>query len=448
MADHLLSCEASGAAPRNENRSRRPLGQFREQSLQPRSESDSTVRISQLRRDAERGNGRHDRPLRSLTPRVTASNIEPTHFSGVPMKNRYSLKLALLVLAASAVWTAAAPQAEEPSATLSGEVRAAKPFQAAEVYIRNIDKHVLYMVYTESGRYETTKLLSGHYEVAVKKNGFTTDVQKVQAKAGAKLKADFSLTEGSFTPAQLALFNGPGPLRPQPLPVPYDELYPAGVGKAVVERTCVACHGSNFLPRRKWTEQSANAALDLMMNVSGGARGGGMITPAMMSPADRQAALAYITANFGADKPARSTKVEEYPLDEKVLGRAMYIEYYLPLDSPGSNDSLPVGPFGRGRRTQEPHFDSAGNVWYTDRGTPNRIGRVDPRTAEFKDFVLPVPTADPHGLTVDKQGNVFWAETNGFHLGRLDPKTGAMQRYDMNADGKSKGSLGHTPVLD
>src|SRR5438034_9911108 len=84
MADHLLSCEASGAAPRNENRSRRPLGQFRQQSLQPRSESDSTVRISKLRRDAERGNGRRDRPLRSLTPPVTASSIEPTHFSGVP----------------------------------------------------------------------------------------------------------------------------------------------------------------------------------------------------------------------------------------------------------------------------------------------------------------------------------------------------------------------------
>src|SRR2546426_7684442 len=77
MADHLLSCEASGAAPRNENRSRRPLGQFREQSLQPRSESDSTVRISKLRRDAERGNGRHDRPLRSLTPRVTTRPTPP-----------------------------------------------------------------------------------------------------------------------------------------------------------------------------------------------------------------------------------------------------------------------------------------------------------------------------------------------------------------------------------
>ena len=80
------------------------------------------------------------------------------------MKNRYSLKLALLVLAASAVWTAAAPQAEEPSATLAGEVRAAKPFQAAEVYIRNIDKHVLYMVYSESGRYEATRPLSGNHE--------------------------------------------------------------------------------------------------------------------------------------------------------------------------------------------------------------------------------------------------------------------------------------------
>src|SRR5206468_7485940 len=107
------------------------------------------------------------------------------------MKNRYSLKLALLVLAASAVWTAAAPQAEEPSATLSGEVRAAKPFQAAEVYIRNIDKHVLYMVYTESGRYEATKLLPGNYEVSVKKNGFTADRSKDSGQSRRKTQSRF-----------------------------------------------------------------------------------------------------------------------------------------------------------------------------------------------------------------------------------------------------------------
>ena len=104
--------------------------------------------------------------------------------------------------------------------------------------------------------------------------------------------------------------------------------------------------------------------------------------------------------------PVRAVKVQEYPIDEKALANAMYVEYYLPLDPP-ANDTK-AGPMGRGRRAQEPHFDASGNVWYTDRGIPNRVGVVDPRTAEFHDYILPVPTADPHGLTVDAQGQAFF----------------------------------------
>jgi virginiamycin B lyase len=358
-------------------------------------------------------------------------------------------KLVLALVIALTTWALAVAAETDDLGRLSGKVTAPKAFRGAQVYIRNVDKHVLYMVYTADGRYEAVNLLPGNYEVSVKKNGFTGDVKKIDVKPGAKLTADFSLQEGNFTPSQLAVFNGAGNPREQPMLVAYDELYPAGPGKAVIERTCVSCHGPSFLPRRQWTEESANAALNLMM--SGGVnttRGSGMIKPGMMSPDDRQLALAYIVKNFGKDKPVRTVKVEEYPIDEAALSRAMYVEYYVPLDPPSANQSGASGPFGRGRRLQEPHFDSQGNVWYTDRGIPNRIGKVDPRTAEFKDYVLPVPTADPHGLTVDKDNNVFWAETNGFHLGRLDAKTGQMQRYDMNVDGKSKGSLGHTPVLD
>ena len=219
-----------------------------------------------------------------------------------------------------------------------------------------------------------------------------------------------------------------------------------------MERTCVACHGVNFLPghRGGWTEATANAAISLMTNAGvNTARGTGMITPKMMSPDDRKAAVAYLAANFGPKVPRRSVKVDDYPIDEKLLSRAMYIEYYLPLDPPTSDsDKAPAGPMGRGRRAQEPHFDANGNVWYTDRGIPNRIGVVNPRTAEFKDYVLPDPKADPHGITVDAQGHVWWSETRGLHLGRLDPKTNEMQRYDMNIYGDVTGGQGHTPILD
>ena len=358
-----------------------------------------------------------------------------------------ALTVGALVLGVSWSVTKAADDPELGS--LSGKVTATKSFQGAEVYIRNVDKHVLYMVYTEAGRYEAVKLLPGKYQVSVKKNGFSGDVKTLDVKPGSTLTADFALQEGSYAPGQLAVFNGPGNPRPQPTPVSYDELYPPGPGKAVVERTCVACHGINFLPTHRggWTQASANAALDLMMNAGGKTtRGTGMITPEMMSLQDREAVVAYLAKNFAPNGSVRSVKVEDYPIDEKALGRAMYIEYYLPLDPPSTDAK--GGPMGRGRRAQEPHFDAKGNVWYTDRGIPNRIGMVDPRTAEFHDYVLPVPTADPHGLTVDAQGHVWWSETRGFHLGQLDPKTNEMQRYDMNINGDMEGAQGHTPVLD
>jgi virginiamycin B lyase len=360
---------------------------------------------------------------------------------------RVHLSVGALILGASWALLQAADGPELGS--LSGKVTAAEPFQGAQVYIRNVDKHVLYMVYTAAGRYDAVKLLPGKYDVSVKKKGFSSDVKSLDVKPGSTLTADFALQEGAYTPAQIAVFDGPGTPRPQPKLVTYDELYPSGPGKAVVERTCVACHGINFLPTHRggWTEQSANAAIDLMTNAGGKTtRGTGMITPQMMSPQDRQATVAYLAKNYAPSLPVRAVKVEDYPIDEKVLGKAMYVEYYLPLDPPSS--TAKAGPMGSGRRAQEPHFDANGNVWYTDRGIPNRIGMVDPRTAEFHDYVLPVPTADPHGLTVDAQGHVWWSETRGFHLGRLDPKTNEMQRYDMNITGDLEGAQGHTPVLD
>src|ERR1700688_4816725 len=42
--------------------------------------------------------------------------------------------------------------------SVSGTVTAAKPFKAAQVYIRNVDKRVLYMVYTNAGAFRAVAL--------------------------------------------------------------------------------------------------------------------------------------------------------------------------------------------------------------------------------------------------------------------------------------------------
>jgi len=63
------------------------------------------------------------------------------------------------------------------TATLSGTVTAAQPFQAAQVYIRNLDKGIVYMVYTDAGRFRAVALFPGNYEISASTKHFESDVQ-------------------------------------------------------------------------------------------------------------------------------------------------------------------------------------------------------------------------------------------------------------------------------
>ena len=325
------------------------------------------------------------------------------------------------------------------TAAVSGAVEAPKPFKAAQVHFMNVDNNVQFMVYTSGGRYRAINLFPGRYEVTVRKPGFGTETKSLTLGAGAKETLNFSLREEAAKPVQQGNF-GFTPQIPGTTLVSYDELYPAGPGRDLVEKTCLYCHGTNFLPARQFHETQWTHFVDLMLSPT--SPRGAMIPAGTLSPKDRETVIAYLAKNYGPTSVKRALKVDaDFPLDEAVLAKAMYIEYYLPLDPQ-------IDASNKQRRTQEPHFDLAGNVWYTDRSIPNRIGRVDPRTGEFKDFMMPDPKGDPHGLTVDKAGHVFWAETLGFHLGRLDPKTGSMIRYPMDSTGQSKGARGHTPIID
>ena len=126
----------------------------------------------------------------------------------------------------------------------------------------------------------------------------------------------------------------------------------------------------------------------------------------------------------------------EIPLDETALSKAQYVEFILPLE-------------GRPRRwLQEVHIDFDGNVWYTERIAPHAVGRLDPRTGQVDEWVLPDPEGDPHGLTVDSEGYVYWAESKKGHLGQLDPRTGEMKRFPYDETGSLGFLGGHTPVLD
>ena len=366
------------------------------------------------------------------------------------MRQRRTIILAAVVLSLGIAFaygarsfTATAGAAENGlvpgTASVSGTVEAAAPFKAAQVHLLNTDKNVLFMVYTSGGRYRAVNLFPGCYEVSVRKAGFAADARTITLTAGSTRTLDFSLRAQVAAQLRQGEFGfttqRPGELRLQS----YDELYPQGPGRIVLEKTCLYCHGKNFFPGKQYPEAQWSHFIDYMLGKDN--ERGAMVPAGTLSQADRAALLGYLVTNYGPTSEKRGLRAAtDIPLDEATLGKAMYVEYYLPIDP-----KLDAG--NKQRRTQETHFDPSGNVWYTDRSVPNRIGRVDPRTGEFKDFMMPEATADPHGLTVDANGHVFWAETTGFSLGRLDPKTGSITRYPMDLTGQRKGR-GHTPVLD
>ncbi len=64
-------------------------------------------------------------------------------------------------------------------ATLTGNVTAPKAFKAAQVYLYNTDKHVMYMVYTSAGAFKAVAMFPGNYEVTVRGRGLESQPQKV-----------------------------------------------------------------------------------------------------------------------------------------------------------------------------------------------------------------------------------------------------------------------------
>ena len=365
------------------------------------------------------------------------------------MRNRSSLLVVTVLFTVAFLWIYG-PLALSPvraadgdglpgMAALSGTVQAPRAFKAAQVHLMNTDKNVLFMVYTSNGRYRAVNLFPGTYEVTVRVQGLETAPQKITLAAGARETLNVMLRESAAQGVRQGEFGFTTQRPGEVTLVSYDELYPKESGRPLLEKNCMYCHGKSFFPSKQYHETQWNHFIDVMMD--GGGMRGALIPAGTLSPPDRATIVAYLGKHFGPGSPKRGLKADtDFPVDEAVLGKAMYVEYYLPLDP-----KIDAG--NKQRRTQEPHFDPAGNVWYTDRSVPNRIGRVDPRTAEFRDFMMPDPKADPHGLTVDRNGHVFWAETAGFSLGRLDPTTGSITRYPMDSTGRNKGR-GHTPVVD
>jgi len=96
---------------------------------------------------------------------------------------RLSVLIVILIASLGLSGSAAGPP-PAAQAGLSGTVKSTTPVKASQVFIRNVEKRILYMVYTSAGQFRAVALFPGNYEVSVSTKGLESDVQKLALKAG------------------------------------------------------------------------------------------------------------------------------------------------------------------------------------------------------------------------------------------------------------------------
>ena len=334
--------------------------------------------------------------------------------------------------------------------TVSGTVTASKPFKAAQVYLHSTDRrrHIEYMVYTQAGAFKAVAVFPGNYELTVKARGLESDPQPIVVKAGDNPAvtmamhnaADPNQYPSSVDPAFSRTANGVLAPKQEVTLASYDEIYPPGPGRDVLETLCMNCHGENYLPLRPRSAAGWRSGLDRMMGTALGEKDkvsfgegtlAGSVSNFRFGVKDRKDVLEYLAKNFGLDKKPRAVRTDkEIPLDEAQLAKAEYIEYYVLGGSPAertaasatvaSDSESASGGVAGVRIIMQVQIDSDGNRWAVDRGIPSRLVRLDPRTGEQKVWELPDKRAGVHEIIIDRKGIVWVPEFGRTSDGRVE----------------------------
>ena len=316
-------------------------------------------------------------------------------------------------------------QADSPHGQLSGKVAGVVPGVLPVVYAYNTDKDLAYTVFVVDDEYRAVKMIPGSYDITIRPavdqlEGFTEQTVSREIGPGDEVTADFVLENVGPRPNYVG-----GMAYDNAAIVPYDEAYPPGPGREILERTCHGCHTVQFFPynyprvysggRGPKNKAAWAVTVDRMHKGPAFGRAGkaSMFDPKYLPPEDRDILVDYLAEAFPIDGPPQVVQLTREPeLDLAVLKKAMFVEYIY-----RESDEYDVWPWAH-----QVDFDADGNVWLAY--TACCIVKFDPRTGEQTAFE---GHGGGHGIAVDQTDGTVWY--SGDVVRRLDPATGKVDHW-------------------
>jgi virginiamycin B lyase len=186
--------------------------------------------------------------------------------------------------------------------------------------------------------------------------------------------------------------------------------FPDGPGKPIFVAACGGCHDINRA-RAGYTPEGWRTVMRMMLNFE------------VPVPEDQVGTLTdYLIKSF-PEQPRPAAVIVDGPVQASIK------LWHVP--TPGS-------------RPHDPLATRDGAIWYTGQ-LSGKLGRLDPKTGEVKEYPLNTPRTGPHGLAEDKGGNIWFTGNHMSLVGKLDPRTNELTEYRM-PDPKAKDP--HTIAID
>ncbi len=169
---------------------------------------------------------------------------------------------------------------------------------------------------------------------------------------------------------------------------------PDGPGKPLVQAICTTCHQVNMIQNSSgYSREHWQELISYMADLKG--------RPELATITE------YLAKNFPPNTKRKSTPVAG---TTKISIKSWTVPTL-------------------GQRARDPVETADGMIWWNGQ-FGNVVGRLNPKTGEMKEWVLP-PESLPHSITPDSAGNIWFTGNGNGTVGRLDPKTGDIKVYKM-----------------